>query len=583
MAIAANLSVALSLNSARYRRGLDRARAQSRTFADRTRRNIRGVTNTFGRLQTAIVAIGSVLAGSAVVRAAARYEDLQTSLASVTGSAESGQRAFQFIQQFATETQFSVEQLSTAFIQLRAAGIEPTRELLTLFTDTAAVTTDQIGSLQAITALYARTTSGGLGLEELNRLADRGIPVFRILEEQLGLTRLEISSFGRTTEGAQRILGALEVGLNDLFGGATQNRVRNLSTQISNTGIALTNLASTIGETLRPAIEGTLNLVQNLAGAFQALLMNEEAIERVGQAFRVLLAGVGGFIAARTANGIIRIINLIRLLRAATVGAGIAQAVLTALSASWIGILVGAIGAGAIFIFFDEISASIQGLVTDFNNLLEAQIETLGPTSPLGGETQTGTSSIATSVERVSQSVDVLSSSLMNSANLAMNFGNTATSALSSFSQEIGRAVVTGMANFQQLFQSILIQIAAVVTQALIATAILTALGLPVGGGGGGFIGSILGFQSGGRPRAGRPAIVGESGPELIVPDGNSTVVPNGQFDQQPNIGNVTIQVGPGASPAAVRDTISRGFIDQFNNGAIDAGGRPVFRTRRPV
>ena len=51
------------------------------------------------------------------------------------------------------------------------------------------------------------------------------------------------------------------------------------------------------------------------------------------------------------------------------------------------------------------------------------------------------------------------------------------------------------------------------------------------GGGGGGFfsaIGSLFGFAEGGNPPIGRASVVGENGPELIVPRTASTVIPNG-------------------------------------------------------
>jgi TP901 family phage tail tape measure protein len=52
-----------------------------------------------------------------------------------------------------------------------------------------------------------------------------------------------------------------------------------------------------------------------------------------------------------------------------------------------------------------------------------------------------------------------------------------------------------------------------------------------IGGGGGGLFGlfrGLLGFAEGGRPPVGRPSVVGEKGPELFVPDGPGTIVPNG-------------------------------------------------------
>lgn len=203
----------------------------------------------------AFAAFGAVNIAKSIVQTTARFEDLRTSLSAVTGSAQAGQKAFDGIIKFSTRTQFGVEDLSKTFIKLKASGIEPTEELLTTFTDTAAITTDQIGTLEAITDLFSRTVSGGLGLEELNRLADRGVPVFRILEEQLGITRLEVSEFGKTAEGAKQITDALATGIRQQYGGATAKIVGNLSTQFSNFSIALKNAADQFGQALAPEIK----------------------------------------------------------------------------------------------------------------------------------------------------------------------------------------------------------------------------------------------------------------------------------------------------------------------------------------
>jgi len=233
-----------------------------------------------------LAAIGATRVIGSIISTTARFEDLNDALASVTGSAQAGAEAFDFVSNFATKTQFGVEDLTTTFIKLKASGIEPTEDLLTLFTDTAAVTTDQLGSLQAITDLFARTTSGGLGLEELNRLADRGVPVFRILEEQLGITRLEISEVGKTAEGSKKILNALSTGLRQDFGGATAKVVDNLSTQFSNLNIALKNSANEFGQGLLPVLkESTADLTEFIEN-------NDETIAALGRLGGVILKGV---------------------------------------------------------------------------------------------------------------------------------------------------------------------------------------------------------------------------------------------------------------------------------------------------
>ena len=206
-----------------------------------------GINRVAGLAAGALATIGGGITLRRIIRVSAEFQDLRTTLTSVTGSAQDGARAFDFITKFATETQFSTQQLTTSFIKLKTAGIEPTRELLETFTDAAAVTTDQIGTLQAITDLFARTTAGGLGLEEINRLTDRGLPALDILQEKLGLNRLQISEFGKSAEGARIITEALAEGIRERFGGATAARLNNLSVQFSNLSIAIDNAADKVG------------------------------------------------------------------------------------------------------------------------------------------------------------------------------------------------------------------------------------------------------------------------------------------------------------------------------------------------
>jgi len=149
-----------------------------------------GVNRVAGLATAALGAIGGTQLIRGIVATTTRFEDLRTTLASVTGGVQQGAEAFDFITEFSTKTQFGIEELTTSFVKLKAAGIEPTEELLNVFTNTAAITSDQIGSLEAVTDLFARTVSGGLGLEEIERLGDRGVPVLRILKQELNLIKV---------------------------------------------------------------------------------------------------------------------------------------------------------------------------------------------------------------------------------------------------------------------------------------------------------------------------------------------------------------------------------------------------------
>ena len=109
------------------------------------------------------------------------FEDLKDSLDQVFGSMEKGDAAMKKVFQFAQTTPFQIEDATKAFIALKSAGIEPSMDMLQTFADTASVSVDQLGTFEALIRMVQRSASGGMGLEELNMISDRGIDVLGIL------------------------------------------------------------------------------------------------------------------------------------------------------------------------------------------------------------------------------------------------------------------------------------------------------------------------------------------------------------------------------------------------------------------
>ena len=284
------------------------ARDKTRTAMQSATRGVEKLKGSFLNLRTAVVGIAGALATRSILQTTAEFEDLRDSLNSVTGSAKSGGQAFDFISDFATRSQFSVQDLTRSFITLKASGIEPTEKLFRTFTDTASVTTDQLGSLDALTRVFSRGVQGGLGLEELNQIADRGVPVFKILEQEIGKTRLELSEFGQTTDGATIILNGLQRGLSKAFAGATEDKLDNLSVSFSNFGIALDNVKNNIGQEVSPSITRLTNnlatLLQFISPVFEAFakLVNflitgvNVAFETVGKAVGFVIRQIKNFL-----------------------------------------------------------------------------------------------------------------------------------------------------------------------------------------------------------------------------------------------------------------------------------------------
>ncbi|MDH3375352.1 MAG: tape measure protein [Gammaproteobacteria bacterium] len=287
MAETSTLNIEINLEKAlvdlrKLNRGLDKTEKEGNQAAKsvkRTGTEAEKASRGFGFLKTAVASVFTISALSGFTRVIATFQALENSLGVVFQSAERGREVFKDIQDLAATTPFSVEALTESVIKLRAAGIEPTTEQLTLFSDVSSVTADTLGSLQAITDLFARTTAGGLGLEDLNRLADRGIPVFTILQEKLGLARLEVSELGKTAEGARQLLGALTEGLEERFGGASAQAANLLKTQISNLGDAWDRFLVSLGES------GGISLLSAaLTGITSALEFMSENLDTVAVA-----------------------------------------------------------------------------------------------------------------------------------------------------------------------------------------------------------------------------------------------------------------------------------------------------------
>ncbi len=352
----------------------------------------RGASANLGKLKGALIAVGGAVITKQILDVTATFEDLRDSLDVVTGSAAAGGDAIKRIKDFARTSQFGVEDLSKTFIQLKAAGIEPTEKLLRTFTDTAAVTTDQLGSLEAITALLARTTGGGLGLEELERLADRGIPVYRILKEEIGLTRQELSEFGQTAEGARTITEALLNGLDREFGGATLGRLDNLSTAMSNFNIAIKEVANEFGSGLSPAIvkittnvtkfldanKGIARTIGETLGNALILISDQitKLLEKLGALSEV---GLQEFAA-----------NIVESLSSFLVGFGSSvDSIVNTLSAV-IGGLQQAIVAIAPLAGFDAVFLEAGQTVDDFRADLESEIDQINTSLASFGNTQAG-------------------------------------------------------------------------------------------------------------------------------------------------------------------------------------------------
>jgi hypothetical protein len=215
---------------------------------DNTSKVFTSVKGSILSLKNALIGLGIGAVIKPIIDITKEFETLRTTLRFVTGSVEGGQRAFGLLRSLSKQTQFSTKELSDTFITLQNSGIEPTEELLQTFIDTASATANSLDTLNDLTRLFAKGATGaGIGSQSLSQLASKGIPVFQILEKELGLTKTTLNKFADDAEGSAIILDALQKGLASTFGGASAQRAGDLAIVFKNLFENLKDVADLIG------------------------------------------------------------------------------------------------------------------------------------------------------------------------------------------------------------------------------------------------------------------------------------------------------------------------------------------------
>ena len=109
-------------------------------------------------------------------------------------------------------------------------------------------------------------------------------------------------------------------------------------------------------------------------------------------------------------------------------------------------------------------------------------------------------------------------------ANSTLALKEASASWLDDMSSKLTEFVMTGKLNFKDFARSVIADIIKIKIQKQLAGI----FGGSTGTGLVGSLGTLLGFADGGNPPIGRASLVGENGPELIIPRAAMTVVPNG-------------------------------------------------------
>ena len=492
---------------------------------DNTAKAFSSVKTSIFSVRNALLTIASSVVINQITNVTKEFEQLRTTLRFVTGSIEQGKNAFNLLRDLSKKTEFSTAELSNSFITLQNAGINPTKELLTTFADTASVTANSLDTLNDLTRLFAKGATGaGIGAQSLSQLAGKGIPVFQILQKELGLSRDAIKSFAENAEGSAIILDALEKGLAKTFGGASSKRAEDLG-----------NVLKLLFEDLK----GFADLIATDGGFSKSF---KDLIKSFGQLLKtlqpiILLMGKLLSVVADTAKAGFDLLNttlqgtlnlLTKIGKATGFGSNLPKPDTTPTigededrslappeieDKSLLGILQGKLKSEVLLanIAFKDLNKTIaDGVVVGIKNVSRAIAESI-----VLGKKLTDTFRELAQKVLVSILEKLIEKQLILLANYAI--------------EKLTEIINKRKEDSIQRQNSLLLRQIGYQTT-------LNALGSSSGGGGGGggdifsdVLGSVIGsfFAEGGSVSAGQAVTVGERGRELFVPQTNGTIIPN--------------------------------------------------------
>ena len=237
------------------------------------------VSDSFQRLIPLATALVATLGITEIITVTRQYERLQARLVTVTGSVQEASDAFAALQAFSKQTPYDIEQITAAFVQLNHLGLDPSREALTAYGNTAAALGKQLS--QWVEAIADAVTG------EFERLKEFGI-LARRQSDQIAFTFSNATT--TVKNNATEIESYLKKLGTSLFTGAMSDRIDTLDTDLTRLKSSWDELWLAItGPKIKPAFRG---LVQNITESIDSLSESIRAGSLLEEALGKRLSGV---------------------------------------------------------------------------------------------------------------------------------------------------------------------------------------------------------------------------------------------------------------------------------------------------
>ena len=195
---------------------------------------------------------------------------------SLTGSMEMSVEMIEYLQQYAAKSTFTFEQVSQSAKTLLGYGFD--LKNLSYVMQTIGDATSAMGKPENFDrialGLGQMLTKGTAKSEEMLQLMEANIPVVEILSEKLGMTAQEVANIGDHSVSSVKVVNALLEGLNERYGGMSENMATTTTGLINNIKESVAYVGSQLFKPLYDSFSGMLKPISDKLSELSNVIRN---------------------------------------------------------------------------------------------------------------------------------------------------------------------------------------------------------------------------------------------------------------------------------------------------------------------
>jgi len=205
-----------------------------------------------------VAAVGAamVVAGGAAWKLGQNAADAETSIAQLDAlTSGMGAETFANLQTFAATTPFEMDEVTAATKRLLAAGVQ-LKDIPDNISDLGEVASATGVPLEQVATVFGQMVSKGkASYEELQQLAEAGIPVWRILADRLHLSVAQVQQLATEGKLGADAIDLLRESLAQTYSGAMARQAQTFNGQMSTLHDNINQTGQAVGTTFLPAMK----------------------------------------------------------------------------------------------------------------------------------------------------------------------------------------------------------------------------------------------------------------------------------------------------------------------------------------